>query len=116
MPFSAIGAYVCKALQGVLTDYYGRNAAQYRTYGSVSTLRFLLSPQNTRNFRRIDIGTGIPGKKRPVAFMVDTPYCYELCTTDLACDDPKTLLQPASGELVFDLTDPPYRPCDGSGN
>lgn len=115
MPFGVLGTYACRDLQTTLVNFFGSNAAQYRTLGDVSLIKWLLSPQNTSGFQRIDVKT-IPGKKRGVAFMTDDPYCFELCSLSRVCTTPPTLVAPASGEIVFDLSDDPWRHCDGSGN
>lgn len=117
MPMGNIATYVCQKLQAGLVEYFGRNAAQYRTLGSVSFIKWLLSPQNTAGFRKIsnDI-QGVPGKKRGVAFRVDTPFCYTLCALDVDCTTNNIqYVDPASQEIVFDLTNPPFRHCDDQG-
>lgn len=116
MPFAAVGTYVCQKLQADLFDFYGRNLPQYRTNGSVAFIKWLLSPQNTSGFRRINMES-IPGKKRGVAFMVEDPYCFSLCALATTCDSQNyVFVDPATKEMVFDLTNPPFRHCDDSGN
>ena len=114
--FGALGAIACKALQTNLVNYFGRNIALYRTGGSTAFIKWLLSPQNTRNFQRIDVES-IPGKKRAVAFRVDLPFCFSLCALNVACDATNIqYVDPDSQEIVFDLTNPPYRHCDVNGD
>lgn len=113
MPFGSIGAYACKALQAKLTDYYGANAAEFRTLGSVGLLKWLTSPQNTRGFRVIDVES-IPGKKRAIAMLVDNPFCFDLCALTADCNTTRVESTNPSQEVVFELTGPEYRVCDGS--
>lgn len=118
MPFQSAGTYACAKLQQSLIDYYGNNSAELKTMGSTALIRFLLSPQNTRNFRQITDGiqAPIPGKKRGVAFLVDEPFCYDVCAiSDVTCTTTRTESFPASKEQVFDLSGPAYRPCDAEG-
>lgn len=115
MPFEAVGAYVCQRIQQDLVDYYGKNAPQFRTLGSTSLIKWLLSPQNTAGFKKIDVES-IPGKKRGVAFMVEDPMCFTLCKADLACDDEPEIFEPVDQEMTFDLTGDPFRHCDSEGN
>lgn len=111
MPFDTIGAYACKSLQAKLTDYYGQNAAEFRTLGSVGLLKFLTSPQNTRGFRQIDVES-IPGKKRAVAMMVDNPFCFDLCALTADCNTTRIESTNPAQEIVFSLDGPEYRVCD----
>jgi hypothetical protein len=115
MPFGNVGAYACKALQAKLTDYYGANAAEFRTLGSIGLLKFLTSPQNTRGFRVIDVES-IPGKKRAIAMMVDNPFCFDLCTLSADCNTTRVESTNPAEEVVFELTGPEYRVCDGEGS
>lgn len=117
MPMGNIGTYVCRALQADLVDFFRQNAAQYRTLGSVSYIKWLLSPMNTGGFRKIsDDIKGVPGKKRGVAFMVDDPYCFTLCALNVDCQTNNIqYVDPVSREIVFDLTNPPFRHCDDQG-
>lgn len=110
MPYSEIGTYACRALQAKLNDYYGANSAEFRTLGSVGLLKWLMSPQNRRGFRQIDVES-IPGKKRAVAMMVDTPMCFDLCSLAADCNTTRLPATVASQEQVFELTSPPYRVC-----
>lgn len=115
MPFAAIGTYACQKIQTDLISYYGKNAPQYRTLGSVAFIKWLLSPQNTSGFRRIDVES-IPGKKRGVAFMVDDPYCFNLCALAVDCTTEDIVYaDPATREVVFDLSNDPFRHCDADG-
>lgn len=114
MPFGNIGAYACQNLQTDLVSYYGANAPQFRTLGSTSLLKWLLSPQNTSNFKRIDV-TSIPGKKRAVAFRVSDPYCFDLARAARACATPAGIISQTPTEIVFDLNVDPYRIVDGNG-
>ena len=119
MSFSPVGTFACRALQQKLIDYYGANTAEYKTMGSNSLIRYLLSPQNTRGFRQITDGikAPIPGKKRAVAFMVDTPFCYDVCSIDgVTCTTEREPLDNPTQEVVFDLTGPAFRVCDDEGN
>jgi hypothetical protein len=111
MSFSAIGTYACKALQADLIDYYGRNAAEFRTLGSIGLLKFLKSPQNTRGFRQIDVES-IPGKKRAIAMMVDNPFCFDLCALTADCNTTRIENDNPAQEVVFELTGPEYRVCN----
>lgn len=114
MPFNAIAAYACQRIQQDLVDYFGKNAPQFRTLGSTALIKWLLSPQNTAGFKKIEVES-IPGKKRGVAFMVEAPMCFELCKTGLDCDDEPEVFEPVDQELTFDLTGDPFRHCDGEG-
>lgn len=112
MPFSAIGTYACKALQAKLVDYYGQNAAEFRTLGSVGLLKWLLSPQNTRGFRKIDVES-IPGKKRAIAMLVDNAFCFDVCSlSGVTCETTRVESTNPSQEVVFELTSDPYRVCN----
>ena len=115
MPFSAIGTYACKALQAKLTDYYGQNAAEFRTLGSIGLLKYLTSPQNTRGFRTIDVES-IPGKKRAIAMLVDNPFCFDLCALTADCNTTRVESTNPAQEVVFELTGPEFRVCDGEGS
>lgn len=115
MPFSAIGTYACKALQAKLIDFYGQNAAEFRTLGSVGLLKFLLSPQNTRGFRVIDVES-IPGKKRAIAMLVDNPFCFDICSLTADCNTTRVESTNPAQEVVFSLDGPEYRACDGEGS
>lgn len=114
MPFGTIGTYACRALQANYIDYYGRNAAAFKTGGSTALIKFLLSPQNTRGFKQIDV-TSIPGKKRGVAFLVDNPYCFDVCNPAVTCTTAKEVMTNPSQEVVFDLNGNAFRVCDGDG-
>lgn len=113
--FQTVGAYTCKALQANLVDYFGQNVGQYRTGAQFAAIKWLLSPQNTANFTRIDM-TSVPGKIRPVVFRLSDPYCFELCQTDLNCNQTPVYVDHTTKEVVFDMTAAPFRHCDGSGN
>lgn len=115
MPFSAIGTYACKALEAKLIDFYGQNAAEFKTLGSIGLLKFLKSPQNTRGFRQIDVES-IPGKKRAVAFMVDNPFCFDLCALTADCNTTRVESDNPAEEVVFSLDGPEYRVCNGEGS
>lgn len=111
MPFSAIGTYACKALEAKLIEFYGQNAAEFRTLGSIGLLKWLRSPQNTRGFRQIDVES-IPGKKRAIAMLVDNPFCFDLCALTANCETTRVESTNPAEEVVFDLTGPEYRVCD----
>lgn len=111
MPFGSIGTYACQALQAKLTDFYGQNAAEFRTLGSIGLLKFLTSPQNTRGFRQIEVES-IPGKKRAVAMMVDNPFCFDLCALTADCNTTRVENDNPAQEVVFSLDGPEYRVCD----
>lgn len=115
MPFSAIGTYACKNLEAKLVDFYGQNAAEFRTLGSIGLIKWLLSPQNTRGFRQIDVES-IPGKKRGVAFLVDNPFCFDLCALSADCNTTRVESDNPAEEVVFSLDGPEYRVCDGEGS
>ena len=112
MPFGALGTYACKALQANYVDYYQKNSAAFKTGGSTALIKYLLSPQNTAGFKKIDV-TSIPGKKRPVAFLVDNPYCFDVINPAVTCTTPRTVISNPSQEIVFDLTGNPFRVSDG---
>lgn len=115
MPFGNLAAYACQNLQADLVDFYGRNAPQFRTLGQTSLLRWLFSPQNTAGFTRIDVES-IPGKKRGVAFRVESPFCFSLCNVANPCNDPDTqYIEAEDQEIVFNLTGPEFRHCDAQG-
>lgn len=115
MPFAGIGTYVCQRLQTDLLAYYGKNAAQFRTLGSTALIKWLLSPQNRSGFEQINVES-IPGKKRGVAFRVDLPYCFDLCSLNVDCTTENIqYVDPETKEITFDLTDAPFRHCDGDG-
>jgi hypothetical protein len=116
MDIGAIAAVACRSLQVRLVDYFGRNISKYRIGGSTSFIKWLYSPQNTAGFKRIDVQS-IPGKKRGVAFRVDLPFCFSLCALNVDCRTENIqYLDPTSGEMVFDLVNPPFRHCDSGGN
>jgi hypothetical protein len=116
MPFSAIGTYACKALQAKLIEFYGQNAAEFRTLGSIGLLKWLRSPQNTRGFRTIDVES-IPGKKRAIAMLVDNPFCFEVCSlSGVDCNTARVQTTNPSQEVVFELTSDPYRVCSDGGS
>lgn len=48
--------------------------------------------------------------------MVDAPYCYNLCALNADCNTVMEQVSPVSQEIVFDLTNPPFRHCDSEGN
>jgi hypothetical protein len=119
MSFSAIGTYACRALQQKLLDYYGANTAEAKTMGSTALIRWLLSPQNTSGFKQIADGitTTVPGKKRAVAFSLDTPFCFDVCSiADVDCETERTAVDNPTQEVVFDMDQPAYRVCDAEGN
>lgn len=111
MPFDPIGTYACKALEAKLIDFYGDNAAEFRTLGSIGLLKWLRSPQNMRGFTQIDVES-IPGKKRAIAMLVDNPYCFDLCSLAADCNTTRIASSNPSQEIVFDLTSDPYRVCN----
>jgi hypothetical protein len=115
MPFGAAIPYACQNLQTDLVNFYQQNAPQFRTLGQTSFLRWLLSPQNTSGFERINVES-IPGKKRGVAFRTETPFCYSLCNVANPCNDPDTqFIEVEDEQIVFDLTGPEFRHCDDQG-
>jgi len=115
MPFNSIGSFACKALQANYVDYFKENSAEFKTGGDTSLIKFLLSPQNTRGFKKIEVES-IPGKKRAVAFLVDNPYCFDVCNPAVTCLTTKEVLSNPSMEIVFDLNGNAFRVCDGDGN
>ncbi len=115
MPFSNIGAYACQKLQTNLVDYYGKNSPAYRTNGSTSLIKWLLSPQNTASFQKINV-TSIPGKKRGVAFRTDEAYCFDIARKARACNVTPANISQTPQEIVFDLDIDPYRPISGGGD
>ncbi len=115
MPYSEVGTYACKQLEAKLVDFYGQNAAEFRTLGSIGLLKWLRSPQNMRGFRQIDVES-IPGKKRAIAMLVDNPFCFDLCSLDADCNTTRVASSNPAQEVVFELTAPPYRVCDGEGS
>lgn len=114
MPTFEFKQYSCQNLQEDIDAYFGKNAPLSRTQGNISTLKWLLSPQNRRGFKRIDVES-IPGKKRGIAFQVDLPFCFDVCALDPACDAPRVNLEPQDGELVFDLKEK-WHICDANGD
>lgn len=115
MPYSAIGAYACKQLEAKLVEFYGQNAAEFRTLGSIGLLKWLRSPQNMRGFRQIDVES-IPGKKRAIAMLVDNPFCFDICSLGADCNTTRVESTNPSQEIVYELTDDPFRVCDGTGS
>lgn len=115
MPYGSIGTYACKQLETKLVDFYGQNAAEFRTLGSIGLLKWLRSPQNMRGFRQIDIES-IPGKKRAIAMLVDNPFCFDLCSLAADCNTTRVSSENPAQEVVFELTSPPYRVCQGEGS
>jgi len=117
LPMGGAIAFACRSLQGNLVDYFGKNIASRRTLGDTSYIKWLLSPQNTSGFRKIsnDI-VGIPGKKRGVAFRVDAPFCFNVCAIATTCETVYETVTSLDEEIVFDLTNPPFRHCDDEGN
>lgn len=115
-PFGVAAAYACRSLQTSLLDYWKGLTAAERTMGDTSYVKWLISPINTRGFRRIsnDI-EGVPGKKRGVAFRVDQPFCFQLCSLATTCTTEYQTVTSLDEELVFDLTNPPWRHCDSEG-
>ena len=111
MPFGSLGTYACRDLQTKYVEHYGQNSAALRTLGSVGLLKWLMSDQNRRGFRQIDVES-IPGKKRGVAMMVDTPFCFDVCSLAADCNTVRVESDNHSQEIVFDLTGPEYRVCD----
>lgn len=119
MAFSTVGAYACRALQQQLVDAFGPNTPEMRSLGSKSLIRWLLSPQNTRGFTQIADGITrtVPGKKRAVAYAMDTPYCFDVCAiADVNCTTPRGNTGSPTTEIVFDLDGPAYWVCDGNGD
>lgn len=123
MGFSNIGTFACRAIQAKLIDFYGKNTAEYKTMGSISLLRWLLSPQNRRGFNQItDEITGlpraVPGKKRAIAFQLDNPFCFDVCSIDgVDCTTEFDNLSNPTQEVVFDFDrSHPWRPCDANGD
>lgn len=114
MPFGNIGAYACQNLQTDLVDYFARNAPQYRTYGNTSTLKWLLSPQNTNGFKKLDVSSGIPGKKRPVAMQIADPYCFDIAKAARLCTNTAGNISQTPQEIVYDFTGDPFRIVDDS--
>lgn len=114
MAFDNIGTYACRALQVNYVDFFQKNSAEFKTGGSTALIKYLLSPQNTRGFKQINV-TSIPGKTRPVAFMVDNPYCFDVCSPAVTCLTTRQIISNPSQEIVFDLVDDAFRVCDGNG-
>lgn len=117
MPFGNAIAFACRSLQGKLVTYFGNNIASRRTLGDTSYIKWLLSPQNTNGFRKIsDDIQGVPGKKRGVAFRVDAPFCFDVCAIATNCNSTYQTATNLDQEIVFDLTNDPFRHCDGNGD
>lgn len=117
MPIGGAAAFACRSLQNTLLAYFGKNIPALRTLGDTAYLKWLLSPQNTSGFRKIsDDIVGIPGKKRGVAFRVDTPFCFNLCALATDCETEYTTVTSLDQEMVFDLTNPPFRHCNDEGD
>jgi hypothetical protein len=93
-----------------------------RTLGSTSTIRYLLSPQNTRGFRRIeDAATGQPavvrGKLRAVAFEMDDPLCLDVCAVEgMTCHTEVKETTAHTREVVYEFDGPAYMFCDANGD
>ncbi|MEJ7611357.1 MAG: hypothetical protein WKF88_09295 [Ferruginibacter sp.] len=115
MGFDTIGTYACRALQADYVDFYQKNSPEFKTGGSTALIKYLLSPQNTRGFRKIDVKS-IPGKKRPVAFMIDSPFCFDVCNPAVTCTTTKQVLSNPAKEIVFDLDGDAFRVCDVNGD
>lgn len=123
MAFSNIGTYACRALQTDLMSFYGANVPAFKTMGSNALTTALLSPQNTSGFQQItDEITGlpraVPGKTRAVAFAMDQPYCFDVCSIQgITCQTEHTSLENNTQEIVFDFDrTKPWRPCDANGD
>jgi hypothetical protein len=114
MSFSNLGTYACRALQASYLDYFGKNAAAYKTGGSIATLKYLLSPQNTKGFKQINVES-IPGKERGVAFLYNNPFCFSVANPAEDCKVPRVALTNPSQEIVFDLTGNAMTPVDATG-
>lgn len=114
MSFSNIGTYACQRLQVDYLDFFGKNSPEFKTGGSTALIKYLLSPQNTRGFKQINV-TSIPGKQRAVAFMIDNPYCFNVCSPVVDCTTVRQVISNPSKELVFDMVGPAFRVCDGNG-
>lgn len=112
MPFSNLATYACRALQADYVDFFKQNSAEFKTGGSTALIKYLLSPQNTRGFDKINV-TSIPGKKRPVAFLVDNPYCFDVCNPAVTCQTVREVITNPAMEVVFDIADDAFRVCDG---
>lgn len=113
--FENIGTYACKALQADYIDFFGKNSPAFKTGGSTALIKYLLSPQNTSGFKKIDVSSGVPGKLRPVAFLIDNPYCFDVCNPAVTCETTRQVISNPSQETVFDLTGNAFRVCDGNG-
>lgn len=113
--FGAAAPYACQKIQVELFDYYRQNIPALRTLGSTEFIKWLLSPQNTAGFERINVES-IPGKKRAVAFRMEQPMCFTLCRGTLGCEDEPAVFEPEDDEIVFDLTEDPFRHCSGEDN
>lgn len=84
--------------------------------GSVSLIKWLLSPQNTRGFRQINVET-IPGKKRAVAFEYDHPFCFDVSTPNgVTCNTARQVIANPTEETVFTFDSDPFRMVDGEGD
>jgi hypothetical protein len=116
MPMADAIAFACRSLQGKLVTYFGKNIPSRRTLGDTSYIKWLLSPQNTNGFRKIsnDI-EGVPGKKRGVAFRVDAPFCFNVCAINTTCETEYQTVTSLDQEIVFDLSNAPFRHCDAEG-
>ncbi len=112
--FAVIGAMACQNLQTDLFNYFGELIPGLRTYGDVSLLKWLLSPQNTAGFERINV-TSIPGKKRAVAFRVLEPMCFDIARTTRLCTDDIDSFSQTPKEMVYSFPGDPYRVVDGAG-
>jgi hypothetical protein len=115
MAWGTAGALACQSLQTDLVKYFGKNSPQFRSLGSTSFIKWLLSPQNTSGFERIDV-TSIPGKKHAVAFRIADPFCFDLCRAVVACTATTGVISQTPKEIVWDLGVNPYYICDTSNN
>lgn len=114
MPMAAPIAFACRSLQTELLEYWRGLTPAERTLGDTSFIKWLISPVNTRGFRKIsnDI-EGVPGKIRGVAFRVEQPFCFNLCSLATTCETEYDTVTSLDQEIVFDLTTPPWRHCVG---
>lgn len=114
MPLGNAVTYACRNLQTTLLAAFGRNIPKFRTMGDTAYLKWLLSPQNRSGFEQINVQS-IPGKRRAVAFRVDQPFCFNLCALNTTCTTPYQTVTSLDNEIVFDMTNPPFRHCDDQG-
>ncbi len=105
----------CAPKTAFLADYFGKNVPTGRDNGSLAFLQFLLSAQNTSGVRKLsDDILAVPGKKRGVKMLFESPLCVKVCSTEWNCADPKAPISPAVQYAEFDI-ETEYHACTDAG-